>query len=49
MPIVLARFSYFTDLQGSQTILPAFLQAVLFSYFTDLQGSQTRALFGHHL
>ena len=35
-------FSYFTDLQGSQTGLEVLKNEVKFSYFTDLQGSQTR-------
>ena len=33
--------SYFTDLQGSQTICPAVPRVCSLSYFTDLQGSQT--------
>ena len=34
--------SYFTDLQGSQTILPPCRTKTRLSYFTDLQGSQTK-------
>ena len=33
--------SYFTDLQGSQTISRFYPIMYLLSYFTDLQGSQT--------
>ena len=33
--------SYFTDLQGSQTIRYILLSQMKLSYFTDLQGSQT--------
>ena len=33
--------SYFTDLQGSQTLASDISQKFLLSYFTDLQGSQT--------
>ena len=34
-------FSYFTDLQGSQTFKRTKYKEHMFSYFTDLQGSQT--------
>ena len=36
-------FSYFTDLQGSQTVIAVSESPPPFSYFTDLQGSQTDA------
>ena len=36
--------SYFTDLQGSQTVIPNRFLIFMLSYFTDLQGSQTRLL-----
>ena len=37
-------FSYFTDLQGSQTDNRPGGSITAFSYFTDLQGSQTGLL-----
>ena len=33
--------SYFTDLQGSQTVSSGMINVFELSYFTDLQGSQT--------
>ena len=36
--------SYFTDLQGSQTLLRNRKLTYSLSYFTDLQGSQTRVI-----
>ena len=36
--------SYFTDLQGSQTVNDYHSCGYPLSYFTDLQGSQTMAL-----
>ena len=38
------KFSYFTDLQGSQTTEEHTGLADVFSYFTDLQGSQTHLI-----
>ena len=35
--------SYFTDLQGSQTLLHYQMHRYQLSYFTDLQGSQTKS------
>ena len=38
------QFSYFTNLQGSQTPCDRHPQRYQFSYFTNLQGSQTPPL-----
>ena len=40
-------FSYFIDLQGSQTLIALNWFQLMFSYFIDLQGSQTLNKLGH--